>query len=171
MSDFKVFEKAKQAQEAAAAAAAKAKELAGQAPDLSELREKAGGVATQIREQATGKITEAMDSGFAKVTGVLDDLNAALPVLQEAGYPVDLIEIELGLSPKIAVRFATKLGVKEERLNELLAEHAQHKMTIMLLHSLEKAKAMQKKIRLGGLKPKGIEIQIGVFPEVALRFG
>src|SRR5262245_33122975 len=102
MPDFKVFDKAKQVQESATAAAAKAKELAGQTGDMSELREKASGFAAQVKEQATGKMSEAMDSGFAKVTGIMDDLNAALPVLQEAGYPVDLIEIELGLTPKVA---------------------------------------------------------------------
>lgn len=169
MPDFKVLEKARQVQDAAAA---KAKELSQQTPEgAGELRGKVGGTAAQIKERVTATVTEAMDASFAKVTSVLDDLNAALPVLQEAGYPVDLVEVELGLSPKINIRFSTKMGVKEERLNSLLEEHAEHKMTITLLNSLAKAKSLQSRIRVAGCKPKGIEIKIGLMPEVALRFG
>jgi preprotein translocase subunit SecD len=165
MPDFKVLEKARQVQDATAA---KAKELSQQAP---EFRGKVGGTAAQIKERVTATVTEAMDASFTKVTSLLDDLNAALPVLQEAGYPVDLVEIELGLSPKVNIRFSTKMGVKEDRFNSLIEEHAEHKMTITLLNSLAKAKSLQSRIRVAGCKPKGIEIKIGLMPEVALRFG
>jgi hypothetical protein len=43
-------------------------------------------------------------------------------------------------------------------------------MTIMLLSPLGKGKQLQSKVRLAGLKAKGIEIKIGLLPEVALRF-
>lgn len=169
MPDFKVLEKARQMQEAAAA---KAKELAEHAPERAgEINDMAGERAAQIRERVTGTVSETMDAGFAKLNSVIEDLNAALPVLQEAGYPVDLVEIELGISPKVAIRFATKLGVKEERFNALLQEHAEHRMTFMLLNSLARAKKLQSGIRIAGLKPKGIEIEIGVMPEIVLRFG
>jgi hypothetical protein len=49
--------------------------------------EKASGFATQVKERATDKLSDTMDSGFGKLNSVLDDLNSALPVLQEAGYP------------------------------------------------------------------------------------
>jgi len=133
--------------------------------------ETASGFANQVKERATEKLSETMDSGFGKLNSVLDDLNSALPVLQEAGYPVDLVEIELGINPKISIRFSTKIGVKEERLKSLLEEHADHRMTITLLNALGKGKQLQSKVRLAGLKAKGIEIKIGVLPEVALRFG
>jgi hypothetical protein len=61
--------------------------------------------------------------------------------------------------------------VNEERLNALLEEHANHRMTVMLLNALGKGKQLQSKVRLSGLKAKGIEIKIGLLPEVALRFG
>jgi hypothetical protein len=176
MPDFKLLDEARKVKESAAT---KAKELAEQAPSrtgelrakTSDLTAKAGAAAAHLKEQVTDQVTQAMETGASRMTAVLDDLNSALPVLQEAGYPVDLLVLELGISPKILIRFAAKLGVKQERFNQLLEEHANHKMTAMLLTSLEKAKAIQSRIRVGDLKPKGIEIEIGVLPEVALRFG
>jgi len=169
MPAFKVFNTAKQMQESAAATA---KQLSPQAPDRAgELRSKAGEGVAQLKEQVSDSLSETMNAGFSKMTGVLDDLNDALPVLQEAGYLVDLFVIELGISPKIAIRFSSKFGVKNERFNELLEEHSQHKMTAMLLNLMSRAKDLQSRVRVAGLKPKGIEIEIGIMPEVSLRFG
>jgi gamma-glutamyl:cysteine ligase YbdK (ATP-grasp superfamily) len=169
MPDFKVLEKARQMQEAASA---KTKEMAQLAPErVAELKGKANAATGSLKERVHDKVTEAMDASFAKVNALTEDVNAALPILEEAGYPVDLLILELGVSPGIAIRFATKIGVKEDRINALLEEHADHKMTVMLLHAIAKARHFQSKVRVGDLKPKGIEIKIGVLPEVELRFG
>jgi hypothetical protein len=169
MPDFKVLEKARQMQEAASA---KTMDLAHQSSDrVGQLKDKANAATGQLKERVHDKITEAMDASFSKVHAVAEDLNAALPILEEAGYPVDLVVVELGINPGIAIRFATKIGVKEDRINALLEEHADHKMTVMLLNAIARARVYQSKIRLGDLKPKGIEIKVGVMPEVELRFG
>jgi hypothetical protein len=169
MPDFKVFDKARQMQEAAAA---KTREMAQLAPDrVGELKEKASAATGSLKERVHDKVNEAMDSSFGKVNALTEDLNIALPILAEAGYPVDLVVLELGINPGIAIRFATKIGVKEDRINALLEEHSEHKMTVMLLHAIAKARSFQSKVRLGDLKPKGIEIKVGVVPEVELRFG
>ena len=169
MPDFKVLEKARQMQEAAAA---KTKEMAQLTPDrVGELKEKASAATGSLKERVHDKVTEAMDASFGKVNALTEDLNIALPILAEAGYPVDLVVVELGINPVVAIRLATKIGVKEDRINALLEEHAGHKMTVSLLHAIAKARNLQSKIRLGDLKPKGIEIKVGVVPEVELRFG
>ena len=169
MPTFKLLDDAKQLKESASE---RAKELAHEAPSCTDgLRIRAAEVTTQLKDRVTAQTTEAMDAGFAKMSEMLEDLNVAVPVLLEAGNQLDLLSVDLGLSPKIVLRFSTKMGVKEERFNELLQENAERRMTVFLLNALAKAKALQSRVRVAGLKPKGVEVEIGLMPEVSLRFG
>src|SRR5262245_23244041 len=169
MPDFKLFDEAKKAREAAAK---KASEISQQASGKTgEIRAKAAAAAAQVRDNITDQVTEAMDAGFSKVSAVLQDLNFALPVLREAGYPVDSVNIGLGLPPKITVKFSDAAEVSEERFNALLEENEERKLTILMLKSLSQARRLQSKIKLAGLKPQGLSVDVGLIPEIAVKFG
>src|SRR5262245_33140647 len=155
----------KKARESAATATS---DLARQASETAgSLVTKAADVKEQLAEQAS----EMTDFGLAMVNETLADFNTALPVLAEAGYVVDGLTIKLGVPPKLVANFTGGATVDDERLEALLAEHAERKLTTLLVKSVHHAAKLQSMVNVKGLRPTGISVEIGLIPTVAVKFG
>jgi hypothetical protein len=162
--DSRFFSEAKKAKEAAAA---KASEVAQQTSGKAgEVKARAQEVKDQIRDAAA----DVTGVGLAKLTEVLADFNAALPVLREAGYTVEGVDIGLGIPPRFVANFSPGSGVPEEKFEALLAENTDRKLTVLLMKSLHEATKMQAKVNIKGLKPSGFSVVIGLVPEVTVKF-
>src|SRR5580658_4290253 len=55
---------------------------------------------------------------------VLGRINLLLQLLQSAGYGIASLDIELNVPPKVTVKLETGPAVKEEKLGEILRDHA-----------------------------------------------
>jgi hypothetical protein len=165
--DFKFINDARrEAQKAKEAAAAKARELSEEAPGRTEnLKAKASGVKEQFAEQVAGM----GDIGLDKLNETLADFNAALPVLREAGYTLDGVNIEFGVPPKIVANSSGD-GAPDEKIEALLAENAEHSLTFLLVKSIQHATKLQSKLHVKGLRPRGLSFEIGFVPKVVVKF-
>jgi hypothetical protein len=126
--------------------------------------------AKKAREQIASKIGELKDAGLDKVLETIDDFNSALPVIAEAGYALSDVNIGLGLPPMVSASFRSSDDVSPEKVEKLLEEHADKKFTLLLMKSLYQAWQLQQKIKIVGLKPKGISVVIGLIPVVTIKF-
>jgi hypothetical protein len=156
-----------EAQKAKEAAAARARELAEQASDVVEdIEAKAADVKEQIAEQAVGM----NEMGLAKLNETLADFNAALPVLREAGYTLDGVNIDLGVPPKIVADFSGGGSMPDEKVEALLAENGDRSLTVLLLKSVQQATKLQSKLNIKGMKPCGLSVEIGLVPKIVVKF-
>jgi hypothetical protein len=165
MKDFRLLDEARKARDSAAAAAS---DLARQAGEKAEaLKTKATDVKEQLAEQAS----EMSDLGVTKLNETLGELNASLPILREAGYVIDGVTIKLGIPPKIVANFSGGSEVSGERIEALLAEHADRTLTTLLVKSVYHATKLQSLVNVKGLRPTGVSVEIGLVPSVAVKFG
>jgi hypothetical protein len=186
MGSFDPFETAKHV---AAQASQAAREVTGRAASAAaEIGEKAAarvdeaavlaaGVREQtalhvggIRELIVGKIVDIKDTALAGIKDLVDDFNQHLPALQEAGYTLSEVAIEVGLGPKVVATFACRPDISQERVNSVIAEHEGAKVTVALLRALFTAYRVQNAIHVVGLKPRGISVEIGLPPAVVVKF-
>lgn len=126
--------------------------------------------AKRAKEQIASSFGELKDAGVGKVLETLDDFNSALPVLREAGYTLSDVNIGIGLPPTVSASFVSSDDVSPEKVEHLLAEQADNKFTLLLMKSLYQAWQLQQKIKIVGLKPKGISVVIGLIPVVTIKF-
>jgi hypothetical protein len=155
-----LFDRARLAREQATA---KASELASRA---GELKDQAATRAGDMKDQVAAKASEIKDASITKVGDVLDDFNAALPIIRQAGYALVSVDLQLGLPPKIIAKFGAPVDATEERTNALLAEHGDNVIAGMVLRAIQ----VQTKFKIGGLKPSGMEVELGLTPRVTVRF-
>jgi hypothetical protein len=120
----------------------------------------------QITEQTAGM----SEIGLAKMTESLNDFNAALPALREAGYILERVDVDLGVPPKIVANFSGGDTAPDERSEELLEGHAERSLTVLLLKSVKQATRLQSKINIKGMKPRGLSVEIGLTPKIVVRF-
>jgi hypothetical protein len=164
MSDSGLFRAAKQATDSVAA---KASDLAQSATGTSGAL---ADLASGVKDQLLDATTEVKETGFAKLGEALADFNAALPVLREAGYVLEGVTIKLGLVPQVSANFSAGTAVPEERVEALLAEHAGRKLTALIVRSVYNATKLQSKLKISGMRPSGLSVEIGLSPQVTVNF-
>ena len=162
MGDSKLFDAAKQTTEIVAAKASEVtRSVAG-----DTIRDMAAGV----KEQLADVTTDIKEMSAAKLDEALGDLNAALPILRDAGYVLDGVTVKLGLAPQIVANFAGGAVVPEERVDALLAEHSGRKLTTLLVKAVRHATTLQSKLTISGMRADGLSLEVGLVPQVTVKF-
>ncbi len=136
----------------------------------SRASEAATSTAADLKGQVTAKANELKDAGVAQLAATIDDFNASLPVLREAGYTLSGVDIGIGLPPKVSAAFVVSADVSTEAVERLLAEHGEKKLTVLLVRSLHQAWQLQTKVKIAGLRANGLSVEVGLIPEVSVKF-
>jgi len=162
MGDSKLFDAAKKTTEIVAARASEVT----QSVTGDTIRDMAAGV----KEQLADVTTDIKEMSAAKLDEALGDLNAALPILRDAGYVLDGVTVKLGLAPQIVANFAGGAVVPEERVDALLAEHSGRKLTTLLVKAVRHATTLQSKLTISGMRADGLSLEVGLVPQVTVKF-
>ena len=175
MAKFDALTKAKTAAESAAAKASELRDMAAQRSEqakslAADVREQASSRVGELKERLSGKVAEIKDDAVAGIKDLADDLNARLPALREAGYTLTSVALEVGLAPKVKATFAAAPDISEERVDAVIEEHKDARVTVALLRALYGAYKLQNGIRIAGMKPCDIELELGVTPAAIVRF-
>ena len=157
-----IFDKAKEATEAASKVSERAS---------SALREQTSELTAGLRERAATLSAGVADATIERTKAALADFNAALPILRLAGYTVSEVGVELGIPPKIVASFANAEAIPDEQIEEMLKQHEDAVLASMLVRALMGARKLQNAVKVGGLRPKGLALNIGLSPSVVVRFG
>jgi hypothetical protein len=152
-----IFDKAKEAKDAAAVKAA-------------AFKDRAASAVSDLSEHAAARASEIFGAGFDQVTGAVADFNTALPIVRKAGYSLEGVTLQVSLSPSINASFKTTEAITDEQVATIESEHADNKLALMLVHTLRRASKLQSAIVVGGLMPQGLSVSIGLSPSVAIKF-
>lgn len=123
-----------------------------------------------VKDFIVGKDVDIKDTALSGVREIVDNLNLHLPALQEAGYTLTDVNVEMGLGPKVVATFASRPEITQENVDAVISEHQDSRVTVALLHALYAAYKLQNGLQVAGLKPRGISIEIGIPPSVAVKF-
>ena len=136
----------------------------------NSLKEQATSVADGVKGQVAAKAGELRDAGFSKVGETVDEFNAALPIIREAGYGLASVEVHVTVPPKIVAAFSVLEDVSPDTVEQLIETHADKRLLSLIMKSLHQAWRLQSKIKVVGLKPTHLTVEIGLVPSVAVRF-
>ncbi len=123
-----------------------------------------------VKDFIVGKIVDIKDTALSGVREIVADLNEHLPALQEAGYTLTDVAVEVGLGPKVVATFSSRPDISQERVDAVIAAHEDSKVTVALLRALFAAYKLQSGLQIVGMKPRGIAIEIGIPPAVVVKF-
>ena len=133
---------------------------------LSNLVSKTG----ELREQAAAQIEDLKDASLAMLLQTLDDFNNALPIVREAGYSLEGITLSMGIPPGLNADFSACPEASSVDVERLLAQHADMKLTVVLIKALHHAWLLQTKVTIGGLKATKLSVEVGLIPSVSVSF-
>ena len=158
---------AEMARKATEAAAARTDELTQFVAETSDVVKS---LTAEAKDQLADATTEMKEAVLLRVRESLEDFNAALPVLREAGYVLDSVNIKLGLPPQITATLSSGAGVSEDQLETLLGQYAERKLTTLIVKSVYRATRLQSMLEIQGMRPSGLSVDVGLIPNIVIKF-
>jgi hypothetical protein len=168
MGTFDALDKAKKAAELASQTALGVKDHASGL--AAGARDQAAATVGGLKDLLVEKIADVKDAATSGVKEMVEGLSLHLPALGEAGYTLGEVSVELGIPPKVIATFASQPDITQERVDAVIAEHREAKVTIAILRALFTASRLQNGIKIAGMTPRGIALELGLVPSVIVKF-
>jgi hypothetical protein len=108
--------------------------------------------------------------GMEKTQEVLGQINMLLQLLQSAGYGLASLDIELSLPPKVTLKLKTGPAVKEEKLGDILRDHAGQRAITTVVASLIQANKLRGSVTVESLELEGLEIILTTTPNIIVQW-
>jgi hypothetical protein len=125
-------------------------------------------------KESIGKLNDAKESlanlGLEKARELLAQINSLLQLLQMAGYGINNVDLELGLSPKVTIKLASGAAVKDDVLAGIVRDHADEQLVVGLVSSLIQANRLRNSITLETIELAGTTIMLTTTPTISLQW-
>jgi len=129
------------------------------------------GKLTEKMKKKSGELKElGQEFGETKIEEFVAEFNRTLPILEEAGFTLAELAVDMGLPPKLAPYFLIGTVPDEAGQAALLERNKENKRVKLMLTTLFNAVALQGNLKIDGMHPEGVEIEISTMPVTRLKF-
>jgi hypothetical protein len=120
-----------------------------------------------ITKEAVGGIK---DTARQKLLDSINNLNSILPLIAETGYILKEMNVEVSIPPGVSLAFHKTKEISKDKIAKILKENKDKEMLKMIVNALVSADELHKKIALGKLKYRGLNLELGLPPKVVIKF-
>lgn len=121
---------------------------------------------TTDSEQSTAPSGGFGELGVEKLKAVINEVTAAFPLFERAGFAIDEVQVEIGLAPKLMPRFRHVKDISVEEQQAIIDEASSKQLIQFMLISLFKSSKMKNLIQDPKLDFHAIEIDLTATPSV-----
>jgi hypothetical protein len=130
-------------------------------------------VKNNLKEQvskASDYLSDLKEDGKEKLVAYFNNLSDLIPIIDETGYRLKGIDMELSLPPGINMHFEKFKNMSREAIDEILEQNKDKEMLKTIVNSLVAADEVHKKLKMGDLLFTDISINLGLPPKVTIKF-
>ncbi len=109
-------------------------------------------------------------AGKDKLKNGIRNLNDALPEIEEAGFVLVRLDVDIALLPRLFARFKQEHTIRVEKRESILKKTKKNKFLNFILIGLFKASDIKNEISIDNIDLKEIELEIGLTPSAKLIF-
>ncbi|HKW33116.1 MAG TPA: hypothetical protein VJN92_08925 [Candidatus Acidoferrum sp.] len=114
--------------------------------------------------------SKVADVGAQKATETLDQANLLLKLLQDAGYQVGEVDVELGVPPAISVTLKTGPMLSDAKLNSIYEANKGNDALALVLNGVIQANKLRDKLKLETIELKDTKIVLKATPSISLHW-
>ena len=145
---------------------------AGQMPNrVAELRQAVTATSSELQNLKNGievNITDLQMNREDDLSAALTEVAAHAPVLAEAGFILDGLDVEVSPVQRIIVQLVRYDDVETLEIQALIQKYQQEKSVRAILSSILKARAMVETVHIDGLDYHKLTVGIGPVPTIRL---
>jgi hypothetical protein len=120
------------------------------------------------------KLQKAKESlaelGIQKASEAMNQANLLLKLLQDAGYVVGELDVELGVPPTITINLKTGPLVSDGKLEGVFQANKDNDVLALVLGSLLQANKLRDMVKVNSLEIKEAKIVLKASPSISLRW-
>ena len=109
-------------------------------------------------------------TGREKLKKGIQNLNDALPEIEEAGFVLIRLDVDIALLPRLFARFNQVRLISDEERETILIKTKKNKFLNFILLGLFKAVDIKNEVKIDNIDLKEIELEIGLTPSIKLIF-
>ena len=109
-------------------------------------------------------------TGKEKLKKGIQSLNDGLPEIEEAGFELVRLDVDIALLPRLFARFSQVRVISDEAREKMLTKTKKNKFLNFILIGLFKAASIKNEIKIDHMDLKEIELEIGLTPSAKLIF-
>jgi hypothetical protein len=110
------------------------------------------------------------DLGAQKATETLDQANLLLKLLQDAGYQVGEVDVELGVPPAISITLKAGPMLSDSKLDSIFEANKGNDALALVLGGLIQANKLRDKVKLETIELKDTKIVLKAAPSISLHW-
>jgi hypothetical protein len=117
-------------------------------------------------------IAKEKTGGFGgdKLTELAASVNEAMPIITQAGFVMEQIQVTLGVPPKATLRARVVRELTDTEYETLVASLGEQVVTSVVAGTFLKAAAVHRSFRIGSMQSSNIEIELSPLPAVRFLF-
>lgn len=122
----------------------------------------------QLRAEVLSSVLALKTDGAKPVSDTLSEIEPAAPVLREAGYVVDAVELEMGVVQRWVVHLRRVEDVPASQIDSLVQRHTPGSTTATLLKAIVSSQRMAIGMSRGAMIFTSITVYLGPSPSVRI---
>jgi len=126
--------------------------------------------ATDLLKETLPNFYDVKNLTKVKVALITNDLIALAPIIEKTGYRAKEINIGVSVPPHIVFHFEKFAAVSASEIVSILKSNEDKTLLKVIVNTLVSADEFQQKLTLGNFKFNEIAIEIGIPPEVNVKF-
>jgi hypothetical protein len=100
----------------------------------------------------------------------MNDILGLAPLIEVTGFNMKEVSIDASIPPSITISFTKQKDVDAETINKLLEDNHDKEILKLIVRGLQKADSLQKGMDLAHYKFTGLNMKIGLPPDISLKF-
>jgi len=105
-----------------------------------------------------------------KLKNTIVSLNESLPLIEEAGFVLVRLDVDIAIVPRMFTRFRQVKEIDEKDRKSILKKTKKQKLLNIILHGLFQSVSIKKEVNIANMNLQEIELEIGLTPSAKLIF-
>jgi hypothetical protein len=140
---------------------------------IADLKSNVAGVMSSASDKLFDSLSflkDIKEAGAEKINTLMNDILGLAPLIEVTGFNMKDVSIDASIPPAITISFIKQKDVDGETINKLLEENNDKEILKLIVRGLQKADSLQTGMNLAHYKFNGINMKIGLPPDISLRF-
>jgi hypothetical protein len=115
-------------------------------------------------------LSDLKEAGWEKVNTLVNDILGLAPLIEVTGFNMKELNVDASIPPSVNISFSKEKEADPETIEKLLSENQDKVLLNLIVSALQKADALQKGMKLSDYKFRGLNMKIGLPPDISLKF-
>ena len=115
-------------------------------------------------------LSDLKDAGWEKISTFINDILGLAPLIEVTGFSMKDVIADATLPPSITFQFIKEKEADAQAIEDMLEQNKEKEILALIVRALQKADSLQKTMKLSHYKFSGLNMKIGLPPDISLKF-